>query len=41
MDEPALQQAMSEAAIEKVKQVGGWTQYGDRWVELLEKLTAR
>jgi len=40
-DEPALQQAMSEAAIEKVKQVGGWTQYGDRWVELLEKLTAR
>ena len=40
-DEPGLQQAMSTAALEKVKQIGGWKQYGDRWVELLQKLTAR
>jgi starch synthase len=40
-DEPDLQQAMSAAALEKVKQIGGWKQYGDRWGELLRKLTVR
>jgi glycosyltransferase involved in cell wall biosynthesis len=37
-DDPALQQQMSQAALEKVKQIGGWNLYGDRWVELLGKL---
>ena len=40
-DDPALRQQMSEAALEKVKEIGGWSQYGDRWMELLEKLTSR
>lgn len=40
-DEPDLQQAMSAAALEKVKQMGGWKQYGDRWLELLRRLTVR
>jgi len=39
-DDPAIQQRMSEAALEKVKQIGGWKQYGDRWVELLQELAA-
>ncbi len=40
-DEPQLQQRMSEAAIARVRSLGGWTQYGDQWVALLEALLAR
>ena len=40
-DDPALQQRMSEAALRRVQQMGGWKQYGDRWVELLHALTGK
>jgi starch synthase len=40
-DNPALQQTMSEAALERVHHLGGWTQYGDNWVALLQKLTGK
>ncbi len=40
-DDPAMQQEMSAKALELVKQIGGWSRYGDRWVELLQSLTAR
>lgn len=39
-DDPALQQRMSEAALRRVQQIGGWKEYGDAWVELLRTLTA-
>jgi starch synthase len=38
-DDPALQKRMSEAALRRVEQLGGWQQYGERWVELLQKIT--
>jgi glycosyltransferase involved in cell wall biosynthesis len=37
-DDPALQRRMSEAALLRVRHLGGWTHYGDLWVSLLEKL---
>lgn len=37
-DDPDLQRRMSEAALEKVKRIGGWKQYGDQWIELLLRL---
>ncbi|SFS04087.1 Glycosyltransferase Family 4 [Granulicella pectinivorans] len=40
-DDPALQQRMSAAALERVQHLGGWTQYGDRWVDLLQNLTGK
>ena len=40
-DDPALQQRMSEAAILRVQQLGGWQQYGNRWIELLHQLTGK
>ncbi len=40
-DDPALQQRMSEAALQRVHHLGGWTQYGDAWVTLLESLIRR
>jgi starch synthase len=36
-DDPALQQRMSEAALRRVRQIGGWKEYGDAWVRLLAK----
>lgn len=39
VDDPALQQRMRAAALERVKFLGGWTAYGDRWEELLLQLT--
>lgn len=36
-DDPALQQRMSEAALRRVRQMGGWKEYGDAWVELLRR----
>ena len=40
-DEPGLQHRMRAAALVRVQEIGGWTQYGDRWVELLRGLTGR
>jgi len=39
-DDLVFQQQMSDAALQKVKEIGGWKQYGDRWVKLLERLTS-
>jgi alpha-maltose-1-phosphate synthase len=38
-DDPALQQRMGEAALARVKNLGGWRQYGDQWESLLLRLT--
>jgi starch synthase len=37
-DDPARQQAMRAAALERVRSVGGWDDYGDRWISLLGEL---
>ncbi len=37
-DDPALQQRMSAAALDRVQHLGGWNDYGDRWVQLLQQL---
>jgi starch synthase len=38
-DDPARQQMMREAALRRVESVGGWSDYGDRWEQLLKRLT--
>lgn len=38
-DDPALQQRLSEASLLRVKNLGGWDQYGNAWDNLLHKLT--
>ena len=38
-DNPVRQQSMRAAALARVRSIGGWTEYGDRWVELLGRLT--
>jgi starch synthase len=38
-DDPALQSRLSEAALLRVKSLGGWDQYGDAWDRLLHQLT--
>ncbi len=38
-DEPGLRDRMSAAALARVQQIGGWTQYGDQWESLLHQLT--
>jgi alpha-maltose-1-phosphate synthase len=38
-DDPALQRRMSEAGLERVKHIGGWQEFGDRWEALLRVLT--
>lgn len=40
-DDPALREQMSEAALRRVRSLGGWTQYGDTWEQLLHKLTGK
>jgi starch synthase len=40
-DDPALQRRMSEAALLRVKKIGGWDDYGDRWEALLRELTGK
>lgn len=40
-DDTALQQRMSEAALERVKFLGGWDHYGDLWDTLLHRLTGK
>lgn len=37
-DDPALQQRMSHAALERVRTLGGWNDYGNRWEALLRQL---
>jgi hypothetical protein len=31
---------MSEAALARVRQIGGWHQYGEAWTKLLSELVA-
>jgi alpha-maltose-1-phosphate synthase len=38
-DDPALQQRLSEAALLRVKSLGGWNQYGELWDQLLHQLS--
>src|SRR6185437_12575231 len=38
-DDPALRGRMSAAALARVKSLGGWDTYGDRWDTLLHSLT--
>ncbi len=38
-DDPDLRERMSEAALKRVKSLGGWDTYGERWDMLLHKLT--
>ena len=38
-DDPSLRASMSAAALQRVKTLGGWDQYGDRWDSLLHRLT--
>ncbi len=40
-DEPERQRAMGAAALQKVRLLGGWTEYGDRWEKLLLQLTSK
>jgi alpha-maltose-1-phosphate synthase len=40
-DDPALQSRLSEAALLRVKSLGGWDQYGDTWDRLLHQLTGQ
>ncbi len=37
--DPALQRRMSVAALERVKHLGGWQTYGDRWEAFLQRET--
>lgn len=36
--DPALQQRMRFAALDRVKHLGGWQSYGDKWESLLQRL---
>ncbi|HEY4010040.1 MAG TPA: glycosyltransferase [Acidobacteriaceae bacterium] len=38
-DDPALQRSMRDAALRRVRSIGGWREYGDRWEQLLRMLT--
>jgi alpha-maltose-1-phosphate synthase len=38
-DDPELQQRLSEAALLRVKHLGGWDNYGEEWDRLLHQLT--
>ncbi len=40
-DDPDLRQRMSEAALLRVQHLGGWRTYGDRWEQLLLRLTKK
>jgi glycosyltransferase involved in cell wall biosynthesis len=37
-DDQALHARMREAALLRVRAMGGWQEYGDKWVNLLEQL---
>lgn len=38
-DDPALRAQMGAAAVQRVRTQGGWDAYGDRWDDLLHRLT--
>jgi glycosyltransferase involved in cell wall biosynthesis len=40
-DDPELQGRMRAAALDRVKMLGGWDDYGDRWETVLQSLTGR
>jgi glycosyltransferase involved in cell wall biosynthesis len=40
-DDRNLQQEMRTRSLERVRSLGGWNEYGDRWVSVLQKLCAR
>jgi glycosyltransferase involved in cell wall biosynthesis len=40
-DDPALRNRMSAAALERVKSLGGWDRFGERWDALLHTLTGQ
>ncbi len=40
-DDNSLQQRMSEAALARVRGLGGWQQYGDAWEQLLREMTGQ
>jgi glycosyltransferase involved in cell wall biosynthesis len=40
-DSPDLQSRMSEAALQRMKSIGGWTQYGERMHQVFSELIAR
>jgi glycosyltransferase involved in cell wall biosynthesis len=39
-DDPVLQQQMGRAALEKVKHLGGWRDYGEQYLSFLKKLVS-
>jgi starch synthase len=41
VDNPLLSRQMRAAAVLKVKELGGWSVYGDRWETLLKDLTGK
>jgi hypothetical protein len=38
-DQPELRREMGAAALRRVRSMGGWAEYGDRWEALLLQLT--
>jgi glycosyltransferase involved in cell wall biosynthesis len=38
-DDPVLAMGMRAAAMERVRYLGGWSDYGDQWERLLLRLT--
>jgi glycosyltransferase involved in cell wall biosynthesis len=40
-DDPGLRARMSEAALQRVRSLGGWDTYGERWDDLLHTLTGK
>jgi starch synthase len=40
-EDPALQQRMSEAALRRVRSLGGWQKFGDLWEQLLHQVTGK
>lgn len=38
-DDPTLRSRMRDAALTRVKSLGGWKDYGDRWENLLQEIT--
>ncbi len=41
VDDPTLRAQMGAAALERVKNLGGWDEYGERWDALLHQLTGQ
>ncbi len=41
VDDPELWLRMRAAALERVRQIGGWVEYGDQWQRFLQQLTGK